>query len=72
MFVYPPETFQSDYDPDEFIQVFDGKIILDKKGIAAKLQKRVLDYISRILLKTDDEIKQEIDWCEKMLSRTVR
>ncbi len=72
VFVYPPETFQTDYDPYDFVQVFDGKIVLDKKGIAAKLQKQVLDYISRIPLKTDDEIKQEIDWCEKMLSRTVR
>ena len=72
VFVYPPETFQLDYHPNEFVQIFDGKIILDKKGIASKLQKQVLDYISQIPLKTDDEIKQEIDWCEKMLSRTVR
>lgn len=72
VFVYPPETFQTKYDPDDFIQIFDGKIILDKNGIATNMQQRVLEYLSKIPLKTEEEIKQEIDWCEKMLNRTVR
>ena len=25
VFVYPPETFSAAYDPEDFIQVFDGK-----------------------------------------------
>lgn len=54
------------------MQVFDGKIILDKTGIAHQLQRRVLDYIAQTPLKTADEIQQELDWCEKMLARTLR
>ena len=72
VFLYQMETFQSDYDPKDFIQVFDGKIIFDKDGIAEKLKQRVLDYIEHTPSKTDEEIRQEIDWCEKMLFRTIR
>ena len=72
VFVYPPETFQAEYDPDEFVQIFDGKIILDKTGTAEQLKSKVLDYIDRMPGKTDGEIRQELEWCEKMLARTVR
>ena len=72
VFIYPPETFQSEIDPKEFVQVGDGKILLDTNGVAARLQKRVLDYIAHVPKKTVEEIQQEIRWCEKMLSRTIR
>ena len=72
VFIYPPETFQSEFDPKEFIQVWDGKIILDANGVAARLQKQVLDYIAHIPQKTVEEVQKEIRWCEKMLSRTMR
>ena len=72
VFIYPLETFQSEFDPEKFVQVWDGKIILDTEGIAARVQKRVLDYIAHIPQKTEEEIQQEVSWCEKMLSRTIR
>ena len=72
VFIYPVDTFLSEYDPEEFVQVWDGTIILDKNRIAEHLQKRVLEYIERTPQKTDDEILQELDWCEKMVSRTLR
>lgn len=72
VFVYPAEVFQKAYDPEDFVQVFDGKIILDKTGTARQLQERVLDYIAQTPLKTAEEIQQELDWCEKMLARTLR
>ncbi len=72
VFVYPPETFQSEYDPEEFVQVRDGKILLDRNGAAARLRERVLDYTEHIPLKTAEEVRQEIGWCEKMLLRTER
>ena len=43
VFVYPAATFCADYDPEDFVQIFDGKILLDRCGTAAQLQKRVLD-----------------------------
>lgn len=72
VYIYSPDTFQSDYDPEEFIQVWDGRIILDKTGIAEHLKNRILDYLEHIPRKTAEEIQQEISWCEKMVSRTMR
>ncbi len=72
VFVYPTETFESDFDPEAFVQIFDGRIILDKFGIAARLQRQILDHLDRTPKKTDDEIRQALDWCEKMVARTAR
>ena len=72
VFIYPPDTFRTEYDPEEFVQVGDGKIVLDKEGIAEQLQQRVRTYIERKPKKTADEIQQEIAWCEKMVLRTKR
>lgn len=72
VFVYPPQTFSSEYDAEEFVQVWDGIIVLDKNGIADRLQKRVLAYIDSLPQKKADEIRREIEWCEKMLLRSMR
>lgn len=72
VFIYPTDTFRSEYDPAEFIQVCHGKIVLDKDGIADRLQKRALSYIEQRPKRSADEIRQEIAWCEKMVKRTTR
>ena len=72
VFVSPPETFLAAYDPEEFVQTFDGEILLDERGIAAQLKSRVCDYIAQYPQKTEQEIFQEIAWCEKMFLRTKR
>ncbi|MBQ6962003.1 MAG: nucleotidyltransferase domain-containing protein [Clostridia bacterium] len=72
VWVYPAAVFSGEYDPKEFLQVFDGQIIQDKKGTAEKLKAKVDAYIRQLPLKTEEEIRQEVDWCEKMLLRTQR
>ncbi len=72
VFVYPPETFASDYDPEEFVQVYDGRIILDGSGAAAQLKRRVRDHIDGKPPKTPEELRQEIGWCEKTARRALR
>ena len=72
VFVYPAATFCADYDPEDFVQIFDGKILLDRCGTAAQLQKRVLDYLAERPKKSDEELRQALDWCGKMLARTQR
>lgn len=67
VFVYPTETFSADYDPEEFVQVWDGKIVLDEHGIAGQLKAKVLDYIEHLPKKTVTEVAQEVEWCEKTL-----
>lgn len=72
VFVYPADYFQGEYDPEEFLQVFDGRILLDIDGTAARLQKRVRDTIANTPPKTQEELSQALAWCEKMLMRTQR
>lgn len=72
VFVYPSDTFKSDFDPEEFLQIFDGRIILDRTGIAAELQERIRQHIAQTPMKTEEEIDQEIAWCEKMMLRAQR
>ena len=67
VFVYPTETFSADYDPEEFVQVWDGKTVLDEHGIAGQLKAKVLDYIENLPKKTVTEAAQEVEWCEKTL-----
>lgn len=67
VFVYPTETFSADYDPEEFVQVWDGKTVLDEHGIAGQLKAKVLDYIENLPKKTVTEVAQEVEWCEKTL-----
>ena len=71
-FVYPPETFAGAFDPADFVQIFDGKIVLDSKGVAAKLRARVLAYLDALPMKAMDEVRQDVAWCRKMQSRTLR
>lgn len=67
VFVYPAETFSTDYDPEEFVQVWDGKIVLDEHGIAGQLKAKVLDYIEHLPKKTVTEVAQEVEWPKKTL-----
>ena len=67
VFVYSTETFSADYDPEEFVQVWDGKTVLDEHGIAGQLKAKVLDYIENLPKKTVTEVAQEVEWCEKTL-----
>ena len=72
VFIYPTERFRSEYDPKAFVQVWDGNIVLDKDGMADRLQKQVRSYIESAPRKSAEDIRQEIRWCEKMLLRTTR
>ena len=72
VFVVPPEFFAGAYDPEEFIQLADGKILLDKNGTADRLQRQICDHLARWTPKTDAELWQELEWCRKMIARTQR
>lgn len=72
VFIYPPKVFQAEYDPGEFIQVFDGNIKLDKNGTAQQLKANVISYIEALPVKTDEDLAQSLAWCRKMLARTSR
>lgn len=72
VFIYPPEQFSGEYDTAEFIMLQDSSIELDKNGAGKRLMESVLRYLEALPAKTHDEIKQNLEWCEKMFLRTGR
>lgn len=72
VFIYPSDYFKQDYPIDDFIQIFDGKIIKDTNNLAKELQTKVLTYLQNLPHKKEEEIQAELDWCTKMLSRVER
>jgi len=72
VFVYPAAYFAGDFDCGGFVQIFDGKIVLDTDSLGAELKTRVLSYMKSRPRKTDAEIRAAADWCVKMLARTKR
>lgn len=72
VFVYPADALEGEIDCNDFVQIFDGRIVLDTDGRGAALQKRVLDYLDGLPRKTDAEIRASTGWCGKMLARSRR
>lgn len=72
VFVYPASFFEGDFDCNDFIQIFDGKIMIDSNGIGKSLQSRVLSCLQNRPHKTIAENQANIDWCVKMFERTKR
>lgn len=72
VFVYPKSYFGGDIDCEDFVQIFDGKIILDTDGIGINLKNRINKYLSAKPKRSKQEIKSDIEWCRKMLERTKR
>lgn len=72
VFVYPVFYFETDYDCEAFIQIFDGRIIADSNGIGAALQAKVRRHLQNRPPKSKAELQASIDWCVKMCQRTKR
>lgn len=72
VFLYPPERFAGDFDPEEVAQCFDGKLLLDKNGLGERLLARVREYLAAYRPRERRLAEQDLDWCRKMLGRCVR
>ena len=72
LFVYPASCFDGKYDCNDFIQIFDGKIIMDTDKIGKSLLTNVQTYLQKRPQKSKTEISDSVDWCIKMLARAKR
>ena len=72
LFVYPVSYFDEAYDCNDFIQIFDGRIIMDSNDRGKTLQAKVLSYLQDQPQKPREEIAAGVDWCGKMLARARR
>ena len=72
VFVYPARYFESSYSCEDFVQIFDGRIVADSGGIGKALQETVRAYLKNRPSKTGAELQADIDWCVKMSARAKR
>lgn len=72
VFVYPQTYFEGEIDPDEFLPIFDGKVVFDTDGMGEALKAQVCAYVHAKPRKTEAELRSQLDWCEKMLVRAGR
>lgn len=72
VFVYHTSKFNSEINCEDYIQIFDGNIILDKINLGIWLKDKVNAYIKSIPMKSDEENLMQVEWCEKMFARIER
>ena len=63
VFVYPASYFDGEFDCNNFIQIFDGMIIVDNEERGKTLQMKVRSYLQNRPQKTKAEIDVNVDWC---------
>ena len=72
VFVYPAGYFEGAYACEDFVQIFDGRMIMDRHDIGKSLLANVRAYLQNRPGKTSAEIQANIDWCVKMSARAKR
>ncbi len=72
VWVYPVCKFSTDFDADEIVQIWDGMIVFDTDGIGEKIKNKVEKHIANRPKKSVEEVKDELEWCRKMLQRAER
>ena len=56
----------------DFVQIFDGKIIVDSNERGKALQMKVISHIQNRPQKSKAEIDASVGWCSKMFERVKR
>lgn len=72
VFLYPAEHFQEGFDPEEIVQIFDGRAVWDQDGLGTALIRKVNEYLSAYEPKGRAQKAQDAAWCWKMAERCRR
>ena len=72
VFIYPTDCFDGKFDCKDFVQLSDGKIIMDTDGKGSSLLHCVSKYLESLPPKSASDIRADIDWCIKMCQRVKR
>ena len=72
VFVWPEEEVLMKTDPDAYVQIADGKILWDRDGSGRRLLDKARAYLAGLPGKTEEEMENDMAWCEKMLTRALR
>jgi len=71
VFVWPRAMLDA-ADPDELLPVKDGVALYDPQDVGAALIARVRAWWEALPLRTEEERREDVAWCEKMLHRAQR
>lgn len=63
---------QEKWNPQEYLQVYDGILLHDTNGVGAQLIETVRAYVHEQPPKTLQEKAHLLSWCDKMLLRSQR
>ena len=69
VFVYP---LSWEFTLDDFVQIYDGAVIVDENGAATALVQQVRQFVDKYPTKTPEEKEELKNWCSKMLHRSKR
>ncbi len=72
VFVYPAQSLEGHADLSQVMQIEDGRVLLDSQGRGEALLSRVRAYGDRLPMKTAEEAREGVVWCEKMMERASR
>ena len=68
-FIYTTQDFLTKQDPQEFLQVLGGQILLDQQGLARDLLARLERYAAEHAAVPEAEKTRLRNWCVKMMDR---
>ena len=72
LFVYPAAHFEGGTDWEEIVQIYHGRVALDRDGFGKRLMAGVNEYVDNLPGKSPEDIAAGLGWCEKMLARAGR
>lgn len=72
VFCYGVQYIRDHTDPEEFVQIFHGKVLLDDTGLASGLMEEVRGYVREKALCSIPEKQETAAWCRKMVARARR
>lgn len=72
VFLYPVDTFLQPFACEDFLQLHDGKILLDTTDSLAQAKAKVTAFVEGAAKKSAEEIAHDLSWCEKMRLRAGR
>ncbi len=71
-FIYPEHYFQDNVSYADFLQISDGIVVWDTHEFGKNFKSQVAGFINRLPRKSDDDIRNDIEWCKKMVLRIKR
>ena len=61
-----------EFDPQEYLQVYDGVLLCDENDVGARLIEKVRNFVCEQPQKDKAEMEHLLRWCDKMLLRSQR